>query len=381
MKKIILVNQTANYLFADIINAFVRKFPQHTIEAWYGSFDYDMKMLPNEVSLLQGPLYDRSSFSKRFRSWVRFYFWMRKQLRAVDKHNTGFFFVSNPPLFVFLPSISRMHFDCLIYDLYPDVLGNMRKNTVIGMIASRWEKRNRKVLPKAKHIYTIGEGLQDAVTAYLPPTMINKVQVVPVWNKTVQTVQANTRDFKLEWGLTSKNIILYSGNIGLTHPLEHLVELAKRMQNQADWTIVIVGNGTKRAQLERLATGINNIVFKDPVAFDDLPALLSIATWGYVTLDSSATNTSVPSKTYNLLAAGIPILALVNEQSDIAKLIDKYKTGLYFKEQETDIVISKLLAMSISQHDILSANAIKCATNFTPALAAVFADNFLATDV
>jgi hypothetical protein len=306
---------------------------------------------------------------------------MRKQLRAVDKHNTGFFFVSNPPLFVFLPFITKMNFDCLIYDLYPDVLGRMRENVLVGMIARRWEKRNRKVFPKAKHIYTIGEGLQQAITVYLPPTLADKVQVVPVWNKTVKTAQANTRDFKLEWGLAGKKIILYSGNIGLTHPLEHLVELAKRMQNQTDWSVVIVGNGTKRALLEQLAAGICNIVFKDPVPFDDLPALLSIATWGYVTLDSSATNTSVPSKTYNLLAAGIPVLALVNEQSDIARLIDKYKTGLYFKEQETDTVISKLLAMPIAQHNILAANAIKCASNFTPALAAVFADNFLAADV
>jgi hypothetical protein len=381
VKKIILVNQTANYLFADIIQAFAKKHSGCEIEAWYGSFDYDTTKLPQRVTLKQGPEYDRSSFGKRFRTWGKFYFWMRRQLRAVDKKDTSFYFVSNPPLFVFLPGISKLDFDCLIYDLYPDVLGDMRKQRLINAIARRWERKNRKVLPQAKHIYTIGEGLKEAITTYLPESMKEKVQIVPVWNKKTESAAKSIRDFKAEWGLTGKKVILYSGNIGLTHPLEYMVELAKRMQSYTDWHFVIVGNGAKKAQLEQQAQGLNNILFKEPVPFEDLSALLAIADWGYVTLDTTATNTSVPSKTYNLLAAGVPILALVNQQSDIAKLIDNYKVGLYYKEQEMDSIINKVTAMNEKDMQTLSANAVQCSTHFTSALADIFADNRLTANV
>lgn len=381
MKKIIFVNQTANYLFADILKAYAAKLPELQIEAWYGTLDYDIGMLPNNVKLLQGPGYDRQSFSSRFRSWVRFYLWMRKQLKSVDKKSTGFYFISNPPLFVFLPYISKLKFDCLIYDLYPDVLGDMRKKKLINAIAKRWEKRNRKVFPKAQHIYTIGEGLRNAIVRYLPPEMEAKVQIVPVWNKHTTAKSKSGRNFKLEWGLENKKVILYSGNIGLTHPLEYLVEIGRRLQGNTDWIIVIVGNGAKKNGLKLLAEGLNNLLFKDPVPFEDLSELLSIADWGYVTLDSSATNTSVPSKTYNLLAAGVPILAFVNQQSDIARLIDVYKVGLYFKEQEIDHMLQQIVGMSDAETASLSENAISCSAHFTLALADIFANNWIADNV
>lgn len=381
LNKIVLVNQTANYLFADIIKAFATKFPTYAIEAWYGSFDDDLSTLPSNVLLMQGPEYNRESFSKRIGSWMRFYFWMKKKIQATNTKNTGFFFVSNPPLFVWLPKINQLRFDCLIYDLYPDVFGNMRKKALINAVAKRWEKKNREVLPKAQHIYTIGEGLKSAIHQYLPDNLSNKVQIVPVWNKKSNNTQTSTRDFRKEWDLEDKKIVLYSGNIGLTHPLEHLVALAKQLQNNTDWKVVVVGNGSKRAELEKLAIGLDNIIFKDLVSFNDLPALLSVASWGYVTLDSSATNTSVPSKTYNLLAAGIPILALVNEQSDIAKLVDKYKVGMYFKEQELTTIANKITSVSNEQLNTLSSNAKNASAYFTSALANTFADNWATVNV
>lgn len=381
LSTIVLVNQTANYLFADIIKAFAAKFPTYTIEAWYGSFDDDISKLPANVVLKQGPKYDRERFSKRVKSWLRFYFWIRKQLRAVDIKSTGFFFVSNPPLFVWVPKINQMNFDCLIYDLYPDVLGDMRKKALVNTIAKRWEKKNKQVLLKAQHIYTIGEGLKTAISQYLPENMSSKVQVVPVWNKKINSNQVSTRDFRREWELANKKVILYSGNIGLTHPLEHLVDLAKQLQNNNDWKVVVVGSGSKRIQLEQQARGLNNILFKDPVPLYDLRALLSIASWGYVTLDSSASNTSVPSKTYNLLAAGVPILALVNEQSDIAKLADKYNVGICFREQELTEVANKIVAVGDDELNTLSSNARKTSTYFTAALANTFADNWKTVNV
>ncbi|OSZ82155.1 hypothetical protein CAP35_02485 [Chitinophagaceae bacterium IBVUCB1] len=371
-KKIVFVNQTANYLFADIITAFAHKMPDARIEAWYGSFDYDTSQLPQNISLQKGPVYDRSSFAKRFRSWFRFYMWMRGKVRS-EVADTKFFFVSNPPLFVFLPRLHKMQFACLIYDLYPDVLSGFRKNTVTSTMVKRWAKRNRKVLPAAQKIFTLGTGLKTAIEQYLLASDKDKVQVVPIWNKQTDKHNTSGRDFRKEWELQDKKIILYSGNIGLTHPLEYIVEIAKKLASHTDWAVVVVGNDNKKVKLKDLSAGLTNIQFHPPVPFEDLSQLLSIATWGYVTLDTSATNNSVPSKTYNLLAEGIPLLAMVNSASEIASLIDTHNVGLYFKENELNEVVTKLLAITEEQHLQLQQNAASCATNFTKELANNFA--------
>jgi hypothetical protein len=346
--------------------------PDYEIEAWYGSFDYDKASLPSNVRLSEGPHYRRDSFKERFRSWVAFYLWLRKKIRKEDTANTWFFFVSNPPLFVFLPGIAKLRFSCLIYDLYPDVLEGISKHGFLRRLSSRWQARNKKVFPKAAHIYTIGEGLKHAIENYSN----HNVTLVPVWNKESTETITSDRDFKTEWGLNNRKIILYSGNIGLTHPLEYLIELANDLKTNSEWQIVIVGSGNKKAQLQQTAAGLSNVMFKDPVPFADLRQLLSIATWGYVTLDTGATNGSVPSKTFNLLAAGIPILALVNESSEIARLLDKYNAGIYFTETSIHPTAKKLIALSDDEHKELSRNAIICSKDFTPVLAERFAEHW-----
>lgn len=380
-EKIILINQTANYLFADIIKAFVQRLPHSNIEAWYGTFDYDMKELPANVTLQQGPAYNRESFTKRFGSWWAFYKWMKDRIKQEDLANTKFFFVSNPPLFVFTPGIEKMQYACLIYDLYPDVLSGFKGGFVKDVFVKRWQRRNRKILPHAQCIFTIGEGLKQAIQQYLPAAEKDKVKLIPVWNKAIEATQTSLRDFKKEWGLEGKHIILYSGNLGLTHPLEYLIELAKKLSANPEWQIVIVGNGGKKAQLQALAAGMDNVTLKDPVPFADLPNLLSTATWGYVTLDTAATNSSVPSKTFNLLASGIPVLAMVNESSEIARLLDKYNAGIYFKENEIDHTVDKILRTSAAQHGVYASNAISCSKDFTSQLAAGFVDHWIKQDV
>ncbi|MBS1774587.1 MAG: glycosyltransferase family 4 protein [Bacteroidetes bacterium] len=372
MKKIILVNQTANYLFADIIAAFSEKFPQYSIEAWYGTFDYDIKQLPPSVKLSQGPGYNRDTFKSRFQSWISFYFWMKGKIKQEDNTNTQYFFVSNPPLFVFLSVIQRLNFSCIIYDLYPEVLGGLNQSFLIKTIYRRWEKRNFKIFPRAKKIFTIGSGLKTAISKY---TSENNIEIVPIWNKA--TKSASSRDFRKEWGFEGKKIILYSGNIGLTHPLEHLITIAEKLKDKKDWQIVIVGNGTKKPQLQSLANSLDNVTFQPPVPIEDLSALLSIATWGYVALDAAATNTSVPSKTFNILAAAVPVLAMVNEQSEIAQLMDKYKAGLHFSDDRIDELIAEILSVSEQEHKQFAANALNCSKDFTPSLAMKFTQGWI----
>ncbi len=89
----------------------------------------------------------------------------------------------------------------------------------------------------------------------------------------------------------------------------------------------------------------------------------------------------MPSKTFNLLANRIPILAMVNERSEIARLIDEYKTGMYFTENELTATVNKLVSVSAAEHKIFASNAINCSKDFTSQLAYKFVDNWILENV
>jgi hypothetical protein len=372
VRKLVLVNQTANYLFADILAAFVRRCPGCEIEAWYGTFADDVPELPAAVRLRGGPAYDRSGTVRRLVSWLRFHWWVRDLVAKQDPEGTHFFFVSNPPLFVFLPGLVHLSYDCLLYDLYPDVLRGAGGTWAAGLVSGPWARRNARVLPHARHIYTISAGMRTAVCRSLPAAMHERVEIVPLWADRSATADASGRDLRTEWGLAGRRVLLYAGNLGTTHPVEPLLGLADRLRGDDRWRLLIVGSGPRRRALEERARGLGNVIVRDPVPRADLPNLLALADWGCVVLDPRAGAASVPSKAYNLLAAGVPLLALVPPESEIATLVREHDLGLCITTDDLDAAVTGLTAIGPDEHAALSANARRCARRFTPDLADAF---------
>ena len=61
---------------------------------------------------------------------------------------------------------------------------------------------------------------------------------------------------------------------------------------------------------------------------DRFPRLLATADVGLVLLSREGTQASVPSKTYSLLAAGKPIVAICEPESDTARLLRDAQCGM-----------------------------------------------------
>ena len=52
-----------------------------------------------------------------------------------------------------------------------------------------------------------------------------------------------------EYGLGDKFIVLYSGNIGLSHDLGTLISVAEILSNRDDLRIVVIGEGPNKIRL------------------------------------------------------------------------------------------------------------------------------------
>ena len=133
-------------------------------------------------------------------------------------------------------------------------------------------------------------------------------------------------------GLDGVFTVMYSGIISLSsfETLARILEAARLLAPDRETRLVIVGDGLKRADLQARAEELrlDNVVFLPFQPYADLPGLLASADVLLVPLDKEKSFLSVPSKLYNYLAAGRPILGLAVESSEVYQIIREAECGL-----------------------------------------------------
>ena len=241
--------------------------------------------------------------------------------------------VSNPPINVFTFKITKRDYAYLIYDLYPQVLV---KNNLIGTsswLYNYWMRLNKKMFDNAKHIFTLSDGMK-ANLKYISGHQ--EVKVVPVWTNTTffKDIPREENSFIKNNQLEGKFIVGYSGNLGKTHPVEKIIEIAEFLQNTNDIQFLIIGEGEKKLMLEKIQAQkkLPNLKILDFQATKLFPHVLAAMDIGVVTLEINATDLSVPSKTFDLMSAGKPILSIASNDSELAAIIATNHIGQNFDE-------------------------------------------------
>jgi glycosyltransferase involved in cell wall biosynthesis len=195
-----------------------------------------------------------------------------------------------------------------------------------------WQKLNQWTLQRASTVFTLSEGMAKELVMDLPLGSITrqKVEIIPPWSNSqvIYPVPPEVNRFMIEAGLTDTFVVLYAGNMGLTHPLETLIEAARHLQTCPHIQILMVGDGPKRLALQQQAEGLENLKFLPFLPDPDFNQCLSAASVVVVALQAEAAAASVPSKTYNALAAGKPLLVMAAAEAEISRLVDRYDVGL-----------------------------------------------------
>jgi len=102
------------------------------------------------------------------------------------------------------------------------------------------------------------------------------------------------------------------------------------IESDANFRLVIIGEGLKKPALEEKAKQLKlkNVVFLPFQPYEDLPLLLGASDLLLVPLDEKKTQLSVPSKLYNYMAAGRPVIGFTDDESEVAHIISDAECGL-----------------------------------------------------
>lgn len=124
----------------------------------------------------------------------------------------------------------------------------------------------------------------------------------------------------------SKQVILYSGNIGEKQGLESVIAVAEKLQEHTDLAFLIVGEGAGKSRLVALANSknLNNVIFAPLQSYEDLPTLLASADCHLVVQKRGAADAVLPSKLTNILAVGGNALITADAETSLGLLCSEY---------------------------------------------------------
>ena len=376
--KLVLFNQATNYLTIGLANAFNKRFGQVSLIA--GSVHVQGEELDADIFVDEiNRWHERPAWRKAISyvlALVRTWSLLLTRYRHYDV-----LFVSVPPMGYLLNLVVPNRFSMVIWDVYPDVLKvtGMRESSVVYRA---WAALNRRSFAKAWRIYTISDSLADSLAKYVDR---QRVVVHPIWSIFQENSRSAVADnpFVKKYGLEQKFVVQYSGNIGVTHNVESLVEVAENLKDEVSILFQIIGRGPRAPAIQRLVQernlhNVQLLPFQSDAAF---PYSLAAANLGVVVLNDAVSQGSIPSKTYNLMSFGIPALYIAGKDSELARYASTYRNARCFQAAEVGAISTFIrdLALDNELYRSMQSNAERAALDFRRSNADRFVDSYFRT--
>ena len=177
----------------------------------------------------------------------------------------------------------------------------------------------------------------------------NKITEISNWVDVnfIHPLPKENNYFRIANNLVEKFVVLYSGNIALTQPLETLIDAAALLQHISEIQIVIVGKEEALTRLDkyRETQGIHNVLLRPFEPREKLPEMLAAADISMVMQKSNVISFNMPSKIQVLLASGRPIIASVPLTGTAARAIERSGGGIVVPPEDPQLIADAILEL------------------------------------
>lgn len=296
-----------------------------------------------------GTRFSKKRFAGRFANYITYFLcacWAGLRLERPDVVVA----LTDPPIIGLAAWAAsrrfRVPFVMSYRDIFPEVarlLEDFRSEAVNCAL----HQINRFLVRKADRVVALGETMRRRLIdgKGAPP---EKTVVIPDWADCSEiTPGPKENPFSRTHGLADKFVVMHSGNIGLSQGLEILVEAAARLKDLPDLRVVFIGEGAKKADLQRRARelALANILFLPYEPKESLKDSFAAADLFVISLKQGLSGCIVPSKVYGILAAGRPFVAAVEEDCEAALIARQHSCGLPARVGDSEDLAEKILTL------------------------------------
>ncbi|WP_374961750.1 glycosyltransferase family 4 protein [Spongiibacter tropicus] len=217
-----------------------------------------------------------------------------------------------------------------IQDFYSIAVAKLlaKKLPVLGLPISLYYKfLERRQLALADGVISITESFGNQLSKWKIGQ--DKVHVIPNWGAISEIPRLAQEDST--WGsdnqLDERDIILYSGTLGMKHNPHMLVTLAREMPN-VQVVVAASGVGVDALKHAKQEGSVENLILFPLQDFNIFPQMLAAASVFVAFIESDAGEFSVPSKVLSYLCAGRPVVLAAPEENLAAKIVEDNCAGL-----------------------------------------------------
>lgn len=237
-----------------------------------------------------------------------------------------------------------------VQDIHPDLgvaIGRLKE----GMLTRFLGAALRRAYRNADRVVVLSEDMRRTLTSEgLPEKLCVKI---PNWidmRGFPADIGGNGADrsanaFRAREGIDpARFLVMYSGNLGTTQLLEVFLDAAGMLQDRPDVLFALVGAGSGERGLRARAKQrrLENVRFFPYQPKDLLQDSLTAANLHFLSAHPNALGYLMPSKFYGILAAGRPVLAAVQRNSELARLIETENVGAVVPPDDAEAIASAI---------------------------------------
>ena len=288
------------------------------------------------ITVLKAPEYDKRNILIRVLSWTKFTLFATVKLLFIP--GKPFIYCStNPPVMPFMVYLIHKLKGCsyglLYFDLYPEIpvrLGWIKEN---GLSAKIITYLNRKAMLSARLSITLSDKMLEVLKRQLGTDYLRaELAVIPyvVDTNFLKPLNKTENEFISKHILSDRFIVLYSGNLGKTHSVHFIVDLAEKLIDDKNILFLIIGEGFGKKDLEdKLKQNpLSNVKLLPFQPRDFMPYSLASGDVAIIVQAPGTENYSLPSKLYSALSVGSAVFACVNPESDLARIVIDNEIGV-----------------------------------------------------
>ena len=266
-----------------------------------------------------------------------------------------------------------------IQDVFPDAAiqtGAISNKKIIA--AAKWLERVS--YQRSDAVVLLSQDLRTNIANKIDAKLHHRLHVIPNFVDTVAiTPQDRMTNYRNELGIGDQLVVMYAGNVGFSQSLNLVVEAAAKFPEVA---FVVNGDGAARKKLQEDCAELANVYFGDYQPIERLSEVLATGDIHLVPLRTGLAAVSVPSKSYSILAAGRPMLAAIDLNTEIPNMLQQSGAGIAVEPDNAPAFIEALgrLVNNRDQLSEMGANGRKWVeTHASPAsVAARYEEIFLA---
>jgi colanic acid biosynthesis glycosyl transferase WcaI len=225
----------------------------------------------------------------------------------------------------------------IMHDLYPDVLIMAGLLKPDSLPASAMRGLNALMFRVLDAVVVIGRDTEKLLLRYGGMTS-DKIRFIPNWATLARGVRAVDPDNPYRRPLSARFVVGLSGNLGFTHDPVIVFEAARLLRDDEDVHFLLSGWGVGFDQLRQMQAEakLSNVTLVDRVEDDQLETFLSAADVWIIPYRRNVAGVSVPSRFYNLLAIGRPVILVSEADAEAALTVTEHDVGWVVEPGRTD---------------------------------------------